>query len=86
LLARRRRSTFLAVVLTCDISEQVCRIDTPDRVARLKGSDPEAYRHYTRTTKLFVPPPDELLVLDTTHAPPAEVARTIVGELHSTAP
>lgn len=56
-----RSSTFLAVMLTCDIEEQVRRIDSADRVARLKGSDPEGYRHYTLTTQLFVPPTTELL-------------------------
>jgi ribosomal protein S18 acetylase RimI-like enzyme len=48
LLAQRRRSLFLSVMLDCDVEEQVRRIDAPDRVARLKGSDPEGYRWHRR--------------------------------------
>ncbi len=55
-LARRRGSLFLAVMLDCDVDEQVRRIDTPDRVARLKGSDPEGYRRHRYSTELFRPP------------------------------
>ncbi len=82
-LAVRRGSKFLAVLLTCDIDEQVRRIDAPDRVERLKGSDPEGYRQYTLSTPLFTPPPGELLVLDTTATPPGETADAIVRELRS---
>lgn len=82
-IAHARGSTFLAAMLTCDIDEQVRRMDSPDRVARLKGSDPEGYRHYTLTTELFVPPSSELLVLDTTTTLPAETAEAILGELRA---
>ena len=40
-LAQRRGSLFLSVLLSCDVDEQVRRIDTPDKIARLKRSDPE---------------------------------------------
>ena len=80
-----RGSTFLAVMRTCDIEEQVRRIDSADRVARLKGSDPEGYRHYTLTTQLFVPPTTELLMLDTTTALPGATADAILTQLRATA-
>ncbi len=80
-IAASRHSTFRAVMLTCDIEEQVRRIDSADRIARLKGSDPEGYRHYTTTTTLFVPPPTELLTLDTTTVRPEATAESIVTEL-----
>jgi len=80
-LAHRRGSVFLAVVLTCDLDVQVGRIDNPDRIALRKGSDPEGYRRYTLTTRLFAPPPDEVLELDTTATSPDENARLVVAEL-----
>jgi hypothetical protein len=76
-LARRRGSLFLSVMLDCDVDEQVRRIDTPDRVARLKGSDPEGYRRHRYNTKLFQPPPDEAAYLDTTTVGPRENAEKI---------
>lgn len=82
-MAARRGSRFLAVMLACDINEQVRRIDTPDRIARLKGSDPEGYRQYTLKTTLFTPSPGELLVLDTTATPPGATAESIVRELRT---
>ncbi len=36
-LAQRRGSLFMSVMLDCDVDEQVRRIDTPDRIARMKG-------------------------------------------------
>ncbi len=80
-IAARRGSKFLAIMLTCDIDEQVSRIDTPDRISRLKGSDPEGYRRYTLNTSLFTPPPTETLTLDTTSTPPDTTAGFIVREL-----
>ncbi len=76
-LARRRGSLFLSVMLDCDVDEQVRRIDTPDRVARLKGSDPEGYRRHRFTTKLFQPPPEEVAHLGTTTVGPRENAEKI---------
>ncbi|PRY18145.1 hypothetical protein [Kineococcus rhizosphaerae] len=80
-LARRRGSLFLAVMLTCQIDEQVSRIDNPDRVALRKGADPEGYRRYTLTTDLYQPPPAEVVHVDTTRTAPADNARRILDEL-----
>ena len=80
-VAAQRGSRFLAVMLTCDIDEQVSRMDTPDRISRFKGSDPEGYRHYTLNTKLFTPAPTETLTLDTTSTPPSVTAEAILHEL-----
>jgi hypothetical protein len=65
-LAERRGSLFLSVMLSCDVDEQVRRIDTPDRIARLKGSDPEGYRRHRQNTRLFQPPSEEVMHVDTT--------------------
>ena len=65
-LAQRRGSLFLSVMLSCDVDEQVRRIDTPDRIALMKGSDPEGYRRHRQQTNLFQPPADEVMHLDTT--------------------
>jgi hypothetical protein len=80
-IAARRGAKFLAVMLTCDIDEQVSRIDTPDRISRFKGSDPEGYRRYTLNTSLLTPPPTETLTLDTTSTPPDKTADAIVRKL-----
>ncbi len=76
-LAERRGSVFQAVRITCDPEVQVTRIDTPDRRARLKGSDPEGYRWFTENVPLWWPPEDELLTIDTTTATPEESADQI---------
>ena len=80
-LAERRGSLFLAVMLDCDIDVQVSRIDNPDRIALLKGSDPEGYRHHRLTTTLLQPPAHEVLHIDTTTVPAADNAATIYREL-----
>lgn len=80
-VARRRGSLFLSVVLDCAIDEQVHRIDNPDRIARLKGSDPEGYRRHRQHTKLFQPPPEEAVHLDTTNTGPRQNAEIIYKTL-----
>jgi hypothetical protein len=80
-LAHRRGSLFLAVMLSCDVDEQVRRIDTPDRIALLKGSDPEGYRWHRHNITLFQPPPEDVVQIDTTDVSPSENAKTIYGIL-----
>jgi hypothetical protein len=67
----------LSVMLDCEVDEQVRRIDNPDRVARLKGSDPEGYRLHRNITKLFQPPHEEVVQIDTTSTGPRENAELI---------
>jgi hypothetical protein len=74
ILAERRGSLFLAVILTCDIDVQVSRIDNPDRVALRKGSNPEGYRGHRPSTKQYQPPPSQVIRLDTTEVTPASNA------------
>ncbi|NNC75841.1 MAG: hypothetical protein HKN93_10075 [Acidimicrobiia bacterium] len=57
---------FLSVMLHCEVDEQVSRIDNPDRIARLKGSDPEGYRRHRQHTRLYQPPAAEVENIDTT--------------------
>lgn len=83
LLARRRGSLFLSVMLDCDVGQQVRRIDTPDRVARLKGSDPEGYRRHRHQTRLLQPPPEEVIHLDTTNVGARQNAEAIYETLLS---
>lgn len=80
-LAHRRGSLFLAVLVECDVDVQVSRIDTPDRVALRKGSDPEGYRGHRLSTRLFRPPAEDLFTVDSTTTTPADNASRIVGEL-----
>jgi hypothetical protein len=82
-LAQRRGSLFLSVMLDCQVDEQVRRIDSPDRVARLKGSDPEGYRRHRLNTRLFQPPPGEVVQLDTTRVGPHENAERVYEVLLS---
>jgi len=76
-LAHRRGSLFLSVMVDCDVDEQVRRIDNPDRIARLKGSDPEGYRQHRHATKLFQPPAEEVVHVDTTEVNPRRNAERI---------
>ena len=76
-LANRRGSLFLSVMVNCEVEEQVRRIDTPDRIARLKGSDPEGYRRHRHQTKLFEPPPEDVVHVDTTSIEPSLNAKTV---------
>jgi hypothetical protein len=80
-LAQRRGSLFLSVMLSCDVDEQVRRIDTPDRIARLKGSDPEGYRRHRQHTTLFQPPSAEVVHVDTTEIDARQNAETIYETL-----
>ena len=80
-LADRRGSLFLSVMLTCDIDVQVSRIDNEDRVALMKGSDPEGYRWHRLNTTLFTPPSDAVLHIDTTDVDPQANAKAIYDAL-----
>lgn len=82
-LAHRRGSLFLSVMVDCDIDEQIRRIDNPDRIARLKGSDPEGYRRHRQDTKLYQPPPGEVIHIDTTEVGARRNAETIYETLMS---
>jgi len=82
-LARRRGSLFLSVMVDCEVDEQLRRIDNPDRVARLKGSDPDGYRRHRQENKLFQPPDGEVVNIDTTKISPRENADAIYEVLVS---
>lgn len=82
-LTHRRGSLFLSVMLDCDVDEQVRRIDNPDRIARLKGSDPEGYRRHRQDTKLYRPPAGEVVHIDTTKVGPRRNAERIYESLLS---
>ena len=68
-------------MLDCEIDEQVSRIDNPDRIERMKGSDPEGYRRHRQIVELFEPPADEVIRLDTTAVSPETNAEKIYRHL-----
>ena len=74
-LAQRRGSLFLSVMLSCNVDEQVHRIDNPDRIALMKGSDPEGYRRHRQRTRLFQPPSEEVVHVGTTESTPDRMPR-----------
>ena len=82
-LAQRRGSLFLAVQVECDVSEEIKRVDAPDRVQRLKWSDAEAVERYRHETRLFQPPSGEVLYIDTTKIEPRDNAKIIFEALRS---
>jgi hypothetical protein len=82
-LAERRGSLFLAVMVECEISEELKRVDAPDRGERFKWTDPEAIERYRRETRLFHPPPGEVLHIDTTKIEPRDNAKIILEALRS---
>jgi hypothetical protein len=82
-LAQRRDSLFLAVQVECDVSEEIKRADAPDRVERLKWTDAEAVQRYRHETRLFQPPPGEVLYIDTTKIEPRDNAKIIFEALRS---
>lgn len=83
-LADRRGSLFLSVMLTCDVDVQVSRIDNQDRVALMKGSDPEGYRWHRLNTTLFEPPAEVVIHIDTTETDPTTNAERIYESLIGT--
>jgi predicted kinase len=80
-IADRRRSAFLPVLLTCARDEQLRRVQSEERAARLKVADPRAVERLMDSTRLFVPDGPELLRLDTTALDPAEAAARIASSL-----
>jgi hypothetical protein len=82
-LAQRRGSLFLSVMVNCEVDEQIRRINAPDRIVRMKGSDPEGYRWNRHNTDLFQPPPDEVVQVDTTQLNPRHNAEAIYHTLVS---
>ena len=70
-------------MVDCEVDEQVRRIDNPNRLARLKGSDPDGYLHHGYSTKLFQSPPEEMVRSDTTNIAPKENAMRIYEVLLS---
>jgi hypothetical protein len=70
-------------MLSFDVEGQVRRIDTPDRIARLKGSDPEGYRRHRQHTTLFQPPSEEVVHVDTTEIDSRQNAEMIYEALIS---
>ena len=80
-IARQRGATFLPVFLTRDMDEQLRRVSSPDRVARLKLSDPYVARAYITSAELLVPSGPDVLTVDTTALSPERPADATVLQL-----
>ncbi len=81
-IARARGSVFVPVLLECELSEQLRRVASADRVVRLKLSDPERARDFIAGTEFFRPTGPSSLVVDTTHRSPDETAALVVEHVH----
>ena len=76
-----RGSTFLPVMLTCELEEQLRRIPEPARTQRMKIDDLERARHYIESTTFFNPNEEDVFTVDTTSSEPSRVAELILEEL-----
>ena len=77
-IARVRGSSFVPVTVSCNPEEQLRRVETPDRVARLKIADATWVRSYMETTRPFRPPDPDLIGVDTTTLSPDAAAEEIL--------
>ncbi|MHB8449858.1 MAG: hypothetical protein ACYDAQ_05315 [Mycobacteriales bacterium] len=75
-LAKTRGGQLVVSCLTCDSTVHLSRIDSVDRVGRLKATSPEWLATEIATRSPYVP--DRATVHDTTLASPAEIARVIL--------
>lgn len=75
-MARRRRSPFLVVSLTCSLGENARRVQSEDRRGG-KMSDPIALETYRQRWRLLEEGGDALLRLDSTDLSPDAVADRI---------
>jgi tRNA uridine 5-carbamoylmethylation protein Kti12 len=77
-VAKTRRSTFLAVVLTCDHDVLLTRVAEPERRSRNKLIDPAIAETILEGGMLV---PDQALAIDITVLPPTGTAKIIRQEL-----
>ncbi|MGC1239213.1 MAG: aminoglycoside adenylyltransferase domain-containing protein [Acidimicrobiales bacterium] len=80
-IAASRGSTFLPVMLTCELEEQLRRIPEPARTQRMKIDDLERARHYIESTTFFNPNEEDVFTVDTTSSEPSRIAELILEEL-----
>ena len=78
-LARKRRSIFVPVQLTCDPAEIRRRAANTDRRERGKWTNPEAVERQAVTVPVLMPDHPNLLKLDTTSTPATESAAAILA-------
>lgn len=78
-VAQIRGSAFVPVLLSCETSELVRRIDSPDRRARMKLIDPVQGAHINDEVPHFTTDHPNTLRLDTAQMAPGDAAATIVA-------
>jgi broad-specificity NMP kinase len=77
-VAEVRRSRFVPVLLSCATEELVRRVPNQDRKQRMKLVDPVEARRMNDEVPRFQTDHPNAISLDTTHTPPAVVARRVV--------
>jgi predicted Zn-ribbon and HTH transcriptional regulator len=80
-IAASRGSHFLPVVMTCEIEEELRRVQDPSRTERMKIDNIERARRYIENTPFFIPRDDEVLTIDTASLEPDHAAQLILTEL-----
>jgi hypothetical protein len=80
-IAAHRGSVFLPVLLTCERDEQLRRVESTGRAARLKVADPRAVERLMESVPHLVPDDPDLLRIDTTALDPWAAAARIVSRL-----
>lgn len=77
-IAAARGGQLQVTRLTCDVGELCRRIVLPDRVERLKMTNPERVRQVAEAETIYDPPGRGSLTLDITQLSPAKAARRIL--------
>lgn len=76
-LAKSRGGRFVLVALSCELEEQVRRVQLPERAARLKVVDPGWLRELNESADPWLP--DEAVRLDVTDLHPADAAARVLA-------
>jgi predicted kinase len=80
-IAEIRGARFVPVLLECELEEQLGRVGTDDRKARLKLSDPAVAREFIAGSEFYRPTGPTSLAIDTTSRSPEESARLVADHV-----
>jgi hypothetical protein len=84
-IAAARGALFVPVLLECELEEQLHRVATDDRKARLKLSDPGRAREFIAASEFYRPTGPTSLVLDTTSRSPEATAALVAEHVRALA-
>lgn len=82
-LAKAKGARLFTVRLLISTEQLVRRVVSPDRVAKLKGIDPDAARRQSETHTVFTPKTSDYIDLDVSNLTAAEAAQHIIRHLGS---